>query len=84
MRATDEATRQAEELKEVSIKCRSSEHREEVDGPSAETLDYEKRLLRKTDRNVIPILFLLFLCAYIDRYGPVQLHTFLQRLTFDL
>lgn len=28
---------------------------------------YEKRLLLKTDLHVVPILFLLFLCAFIDR-----------------
>lgn len=27
----------------------------------------EKRLLRKVDFHLIPILFLLFLCAFIDR-----------------
>lgn len=27
----------------------------------------EKRLLLKTDLHVVPILFLLFLCAFIDR-----------------
>lgn len=27
----------------------------------------EKKVLRKTDLNLIPILFLLFLCAFIDR-----------------
>jgi hypothetical protein len=27
----------------------------------------EKKLLRKVDLNLIPILFLLFLCAFIDR-----------------
>jgi hypothetical protein len=27
----------------------------------------EKRLLRKTDLHVVPILFLLFLCAFVDR-----------------
>jgi hypothetical protein len=29
----------------------------------------EKRLLLKTDLHVVPILFLLFLCAFIDRQG---------------
>lgn len=29
----------------------------------------EKRLLLKTDLHVVPILFLLFLCAFIDRYA---------------
>ena len=28
---------------------------------------YEKKLLRKIDLQLIPILFLLFLCAFIDR-----------------
>lgn len=28
-----------------------------------------KKLLRKVDLHLIPILFLLFLCAFIDRYG---------------
>ena len=27
----------------------------------------EKKVLRKTDLNLVPILFLLFLCAFIDR-----------------
>jgi hypothetical protein len=27
----------------------------------------EKKLLRKTDLNLIPITFMLFLCAFIDR-----------------
>lgn len=27
----------------------------------------EKKLLLKTDLHVVPILFLLFLCAFIDR-----------------
>ena len=27
----------------------------------------EKKLLWKTDLNLVPILFLLFLCAFIDR-----------------
>ena len=27
----------------------------------------EKKVLLKTDLNLIPILFLLFLCAFIDR-----------------
>jgi len=29
--------------------------------------ELEKKLLRKVDLNLIPILFLLFLCAFIDR-----------------
>ena len=28
----------------------------------------EKRLVRKIDRHLIPILFVLYLCAFIDRY----------------
>ena len=28
----------------------------------------EKRLLLKCDLHIVPILFLLFLCAFIDRY----------------
>lgn len=27
----------------------------------------EKKVLRKVDLNLVPILFLLFLCAFIDR-----------------
>lgn len=27
----------------------------------------EKMVIRKVDRNLVPILFLLFLCAFIDR-----------------
>lgn len=27
----------------------------------------EKKLLRKVDLHVVPILFLLFLCAFVDR-----------------
>jgi hypothetical protein len=27
----------------------------------------EKKLIRKVDLNLVPILFLLFLCAFIDR-----------------
>jgi hypothetical protein len=30
----------------------------------------EKKLLRKIDLHLIPILFLLFLCAFIDRQVP--------------
>jgi hypothetical protein len=28
----------------------------------------EKKVLRKTDLHLVPILFLLFLCAFIDRW----------------
>lgn len=28
----------------------------------------EKKVIRKVDFNLVPILFLLFLCAFIDRY----------------
>ncbi|KAJ4034213.1 hypothetical protein NW756_013954 [Fusarium oxysporum] len=28
---------------------------------------HEKKVIRKVDRNLVPILFLLFLCAFIDR-----------------
>jgi len=28
----------------------------------------EKKVVRKVDFNLVPILFLLFLCAFIDRY----------------
>nr|RBQ97623.1 hypothetical protein FVER53263_00125 [Fusarium verticillioides] len=28
---------------------------------------FEKKVIRKVDRNLVPILFLLFLCAFIDR-----------------
>ncbi len=28
----------------------------------------ERKLLLKTDLHVVPILFLLFLCAFVDRY----------------
>jgi hypothetical protein len=28
----------------------------------------EKKVLRKVDLNLVPILFVLFLCAFIDRY----------------
>lgn len=31
----------------------------------------ERRLLLKTDLHVVPILFLLFLCAFVDRYVSV-------------
>lgn len=31
--------------------------------------EVEKKLLRKVDLHLIPILFLIFLCAFIDRYG---------------
>jgi hypothetical protein len=27
----------------------------------------ERKVIRKVDRNLVPILFLLFLCAFIDR-----------------
>lgn len=30
--------------------------------------DAEKKLLRKLDWNLIPVLWILFLCAFIDRY----------------
>ena len=35
----------------------------------AQTLDHinEKKLLLKCDLNIVPILFLLFLCAFVDR-----------------
>lgn len=35
----------------------------------AQELDHalEKKVIRKTDLNLVPILFLLFLCAFIDR-----------------
>ena len=29
--------------------------------------EFEKRVLRKTDLHLVPILFVLFLCAFIDR-----------------
>lgn len=32
----------------------------------------EKKVLRKVDFNLVPILFLLFLCAFIDRYVWIQ------------
>jgi hypothetical protein len=31
----------------------------------------EKKVLWKTDINLVPILFLLFLCAFIDRYALI-------------
>lgn len=34
----------------------------------------EKKLLLKTDLHVVPILFLLFLCAFIDRYASIAGH----------
>lgn len=44
-----------------------AEDQPRLEGQSQELIDYEKRLIRKTDWHVIPILFILFLCAYIDR-----------------
>lgn len=35
----------------------------------------EKKLLLKTDLHVVPILFLLFLCAFIDRYDSTVGHS---------
>lgn len=32
----------------------------------------EKRLVRKIDIHLIPILFLLYLCAFIDRFVPSE------------
>jgi hypothetical protein len=29
--------------------------------------ELERRVVRKTDLNLVPILFLLFLCAFVDR-----------------
>ena len=36
---------------------------------SLEPLDhaFEKKVVRKTDLHLIPVLFLLFLCAFVDR-----------------
>ena len=31
----------------------------------------ERRLVRKIDFRLIPILFTLYLCAFIDRYGLI-------------
>lgn len=35
----------------------------------------EKKVLRKVDLNLVPILFLLFLCAFIDRYVATLGHS---------
>lgn len=37
-------------------------------------LDAEKKLLRRLDWNLIPVLWVLFLCAFIDRY-TLNVHT---------
>lgn len=35
----------------------------------------EKKVLWKVDLNLVPILFLLFLCAFIDRYVVIPGHS---------
>jgi hypothetical protein len=39
---------------------------------SLESIDHalEKKVIRKCDTHLVPILFLLFLCAFVDRLVP--------------
>lgn len=51
------AEKDVQELTSLSIKGEA----QEIDRA------FEKKVLLKTDLNLVPILFLLFLCAFIDR-----------------
>lgn len=69
---TDHGTVQSgHDLQDLKNTASNGSHREFVEDDMVhsthEDAAFEKALLRKTDRNVIPVLFLLFLCAYIDR-----------------
>ena len=46
----------------------------EVEHETIQELDptLEKKLLRKCDLNLMPILFLLYLCAFLDRYDELS------------
>ena len=39
---------------------------------SAEELEIEKKLRRKIDARIMPVLITIYLMNYIDRYGVVQ------------
>lgn len=60
-----------EEIENTSVGSGNGETPETQSGlQSQEDKDYDRKLLLRTDLHVIPILFILFLCAYIDRYVP--------------
>jgi hypothetical protein len=60
---------------EVSEKVSEHSHHEHSDGSTVPVdLELEKKLVRKIDIRLIPILCLLLLCAFLDRYSSLSDH----------
>lgn len=65
--ADDKVTEKAEQEHVFTEKDVHSEAMAQMKDVAEHSGISEKRLLLKTDLHVVPILFLLFLCAFIDR-----------------